>query len=274
VASQQPQPSPQRGGISISTLVIASLAAAAAAYVVSRIWGAGTLFGAAATPVIVALVSEALRRPAEKLPPISVVLPGGSTPTEDAAADPAAAPARAGTATTDRPAIVLPHEPPDRPAIVVPDDVPPAAFTAPRTVYSTSHRNRWRIALLTGLAAFAIVAVVYTITDLASGTSVTGSGSSSLFDCSTRRHRASTTSADPTTSTSTTQARTTTTRVTRTVTVPATTSAPTVTVTTPTTTATTPATTTPAVPATGQAAPDASTTAAPPADPAAPAATP
>jgi hypothetical protein len=54
----------ESSGLSISTLIIASLSSLAAALLVSRIWGGGTLIGAAATPVIVALVGEALHRPA------------------------------------------------------------------------------------------------------------------------------------------------------------------------------------------------------------------
>src|SRR4051795_13784136 len=53
-----------RTGLSVTTLMIASLSSLAAALVVSKIWGGGTLIGAAMTPVIVAVVSEGLRRPA------------------------------------------------------------------------------------------------------------------------------------------------------------------------------------------------------------------
>ena len=62
--------------ISLQTLIVASLASAAAAFAASRIWGTGTLMSAAITPVVVALVSEFLRRPvqtvaatARKIPP-------------------------------------------------------------------------------------------------------------------------------------------------------------------------------------------------------------
>ena len=54
-------------GLSVSTLMIASLSSLAAAVVVSRLWGGGTLIGAAMTPVIVALVSEGLNRPAKAI---------------------------------------------------------------------------------------------------------------------------------------------------------------------------------------------------------------
>jgi hypothetical protein len=47
------------------TLIVASLASVSSALVVSHIWGPGTLVGAAVTPVIVTLVSEALQRPAK-----------------------------------------------------------------------------------------------------------------------------------------------------------------------------------------------------------------
>ena len=54
-------------GISIQTLAISAAAAVAAAVIVPMIWERGTLFATAMTPVIVALVSEGLRKPAEKI---------------------------------------------------------------------------------------------------------------------------------------------------------------------------------------------------------------
>ncbi len=58
-------------GVSLETLIIASLASAAAAYAASWIWGTGTLISAAATPVVVALVSEFLHhaRPRRRVEP-------------------------------------------------------------------------------------------------------------------------------------------------------------------------------------------------------------
>jgi hypothetical protein len=53
---------------SATTLVVGSVSSAAAAVVVHEVWRAGTLLGAAATPVLMALFAEALRRPAERLP--------------------------------------------------------------------------------------------------------------------------------------------------------------------------------------------------------------
>ena len=53
--------------LSVRTLAIASVAAAAAAIITSQFWTAGTPIAAAITPVIVALVSELLHRPTEKI---------------------------------------------------------------------------------------------------------------------------------------------------------------------------------------------------------------
>ncbi len=65
------------GGISLETLIIASLASAAASFAASRIWGTGTLISAAATPVIVAFVSEFLRhaRPRQRVRPPAPIRP-------------------------------------------------------------------------------------------------------------------------------------------------------------------------------------------------------
>src|SRR5687767_10055843 len=53
--------------LNMRTLVIASSASAAAALLTSQLWIAGTWIAAAMTPVIVALVSEMLHRPTERI---------------------------------------------------------------------------------------------------------------------------------------------------------------------------------------------------------------
>ncbi len=53
--------------LDLRTLVIASLASAVAAIVVSRIWASGTPIAAAATPVLVTLLKEVLDRPTSKI---------------------------------------------------------------------------------------------------------------------------------------------------------------------------------------------------------------
>jgi hypothetical protein len=53
--------------LNMRTLTIASAASATAAAVTSQLWIAGTWIAAAVTPVLVALISEALHRPAERV---------------------------------------------------------------------------------------------------------------------------------------------------------------------------------------------------------------
>jgi hypothetical protein len=119
------------GGISLQTLIVASAASASASFAIARLWGPGTLIGAAAAPVIVALVSEALRRPLQ-----SATATARRLPTARAAA------------------------------------VHPAA---------NPWLHRWRLALVTGLLAFAIILGVYTVPDLLAGHSITGNGQPTTF---------------------------------------------------------------------------------------------
>jgi hypothetical protein len=64
-----PAPPPARGGggLQVSTLVAAAIASVVAATVVSHFWQAGTIMATAMTPVIVALVKEAVERPARRV---------------------------------------------------------------------------------------------------------------------------------------------------------------------------------------------------------------
>lgn len=50
-------------GLSVTTLVIASLSSIAAALFIHKFWTGGAILGAGITPVIVALVSESLKKP-------------------------------------------------------------------------------------------------------------------------------------------------------------------------------------------------------------------
>ena len=55
----------------MTTLVAAAVASVVAATVVSRLWQAGTVWATAMTPVIVALVKEAVERPAKRVSSIA-----------------------------------------------------------------------------------------------------------------------------------------------------------------------------------------------------------
>lgn len=123
---------------SLVTLAIASASSVVAAVLVSKIWGPGTIIGAAATPVIVTFVGELLKKPAEKITVVRV--------------------SPSGTQVHER-------TPPP----------PPGEEFSERSV----HRSRRRplvIALATGLAAFAIGALVLTTSELVFGDASVASG--------------------------------------------------------------------------------------------------
>src|SRR4051794_21021644 len=191
-------------GIELTTLFLSAVASAAAAYITSRIWAAGTLFSAAVSPVIVALVKEGLRRPTEKV--VEVV--------------PAALPARSRWTRTgaDAPGLVPEDPPPPAPEPVDPAAphvvLPPvvAADHGPVNVYSTrSRRLRWRVAVITGLLGFAVCVVLFTVPELIAGQSIgrSSSDATTIFGGSSRHHSTkTTTSTTGTTSTTETTATT------------------------------------------------------------------
>ncbi|MEA2323949.1 MAG: hypothetical protein QOD81_3799, partial [Solirubrobacteraceae bacterium] len=142
-------------GVSVATLLIASASSLAAAIVVSRVWGGGTLIGAAVTPVIVALVSEGLRRPAQVVTTVRE--------TRSARYDPVAEGRRGmseGDLETARPAR--------------------AGAGPQRTVHRAAARParsrvRLGLAVATGLAAFVVAGVVLTGSELVFGNSAVSS---------------------------------------------------------------------------------------------------
>jgi hypothetical protein len=130
--------------LSIRTLLIASVASAAAAVVTSQFWIHGTWIAAALTPVIVTVVSELLHRPTEAV---------------------------ARRITTDR-TVVLPDDP-ARPG--------PGPISDQVKVYggsgARSSRKKFAVGLVVGTAAlaFAIGAAALTLPELIGGQSI-GSG--------------------------------------------------------------------------------------------------
>ena len=176
--------------ISVQTLLIASIASAVASFLASRVWGSGTLVSAAATPVIVALVSESLRRPVQVVAQTARKLP--SVPGDGRDAD--AAPQSVG-------------EP-------VAEDASPPGATGAQT---QAGRPRWRWAVVTGLLAFAIVVAIFTVPDLLAGRSITGDGQPTTFfggSSSSNDHETSTTTTSTPTTTITRTASSTTTATT------------------------------------------------------------
>src|SRR3954453_16992091 len=215
-------------GIELTTLFLSAIASAAAAYVTSKIWAPGTLFSAAMSPVIVALVKEGLRKPTEAV--VNVVPTVVPTPSRwsrtgaDQAGlvpeDPAPRPARRrGSAAAPPDAAHPPPRPAGGagPAAAPPERVDPAAphvllppvgagDAGPVRVYSTRGRRlRWRLALITGLLGFAICVVLFTVPELIAGSSVgRGSGHATTLFGGPRHHSSSTSTTTSTTQTSTT----------------------------------------------------------------------
>ena len=169
-------------GVSLQTLLISSLAAVAAATIVPLFWEQGTIIATAMTPVVVALVSEALRKPVER---VSTVAPRVARRSGTGAAvrrfDPDASrtrrPERVG-ARGEGPERFEPL-PPGRRA-----EAPPPRSDDPFGLRAADRprRPRLKIALATGALAFVIAAVVVTASELALfGGSVSSDRRTSIF---------------------------------------------------------------------------------------------
>jgi hypothetical protein len=179
------------GGLSLQTLIVSSAAAVTAATLVPLVWQQGTLFATAMTPVVVALASEALRRPAER---ITAVTPRVTRRTATGAAVRRFEPDAARTRRPDRvgargdgperfeplPAEVRGEAPGRRS-----DD--PFGLRAP----GRTRRPRLKLALATGLLAFLVAAAVVTASELTIfDGSVSGErGKTSLFGGAQSRDR-------------------------------------------------------------------------------------
>lgn len=212
--------------ISLETLIIASLASAAAAFAASRIWGTGTLISAAVTPVVVALVSEFLRRPvqtvaatARKVPTVQT-LPAVDKRTIAAPEDPHRVSGDPEIRSEPR---ALPGQARPRRRVEPPAAITPNVDPGTITYYgkADSWRPRWRPALVTGLVAFAIVVALYTVPELLAGRSITGNGQPTTFfggSANVKKKTSPTTTVTTTTptTTATKTAPTTTTRATST----------------------------------------------------------
>jgi len=162
------------GGIDLLTLAITAVASAGAAYVTSEVWAPGTLASAAITPVLVALIKEALAKPADvvtRAVPVRGVV-RSSTPGD---------------------------APPAPPGQV---DERVAQHGEIQGSSKSFGRRAWQTAIVTGLLGFLVAAVIITVPELVSGKSVTGSGGKTTL---LGGHRKSATPATTTTTTTPTQ---------------------------------------------------------------------
>jgi hypothetical protein len=185
----------KKSGLSVQTLAISALAAVAAAVIVPMIWEKGTLIATAMTPVIVAVVSEALSKPAEK---ITAVAPKvvKRTATGAAVRDPQRfepLPPRESTEVFEP----LPPSERDREQALPGDD--------PFGLRAEARRpgHHWRIAVATGVAAFAIAVAGLTMSELVLGGPATKSSGRTTFigggdDRKTEETPTATPSAEPT----------------------------------------------------------------------------
>jgi len=141
------------------TLTIASVASASAAAVTSQLWIAGTWIAAALTPVLVALISEGMHRPTERI-------------------------ARAWTSEREMRATQAATPTRREPTTVSGSAGPVRVYrqSGPRTTMLTKRRIAIGTVAATAAIAFVIGIVALTTVDLVSGGSVgKGSGRSTLF---------------------------------------------------------------------------------------------
>ena len=154
--------------LSIRTLIIASVASATAAIVTSLFWVRGTPIAAALTPVIVALVSELLHRPTER------IAERLTTETAALSRETDVLPEAAGAGP---PPPREEHDP--RPAREAPAREPGRSGEPEYRVYRSapagpSRDIPWRAILVTAAAAFLIAAAALTLPELIAGQSVGG----------------------------------------------------------------------------------------------------
>jgi hypothetical protein len=172
----------QKSGLSLQTLLISAAAAVVAATVVPMIWEQGTIFATAMTPVVVALVSEGLRKPVQH---VSAVAPRVARRSGTGAAVRRSAPAAARTREPER--VGARGEGPERFDPLPPhlrEDAPAVSGDDPFGLRKASRtpRPRLKIALITGLLACVIAAGVVTASELALfGGSVSSDRKTSLF---------------------------------------------------------------------------------------------
>lgn len=171
-------PTPRSGSVDLPTLITTAVASAVAAYLTSKIWAPGTLAAAAFTPVLVALLKEALIKPAEvvtRAVPVRGVVRSASAVGEPEAGRPAG---------TDSPEAIEAR----------------IAQLGEAPGHSRPGRRRaWQVAIVTGLLGFILAAVIITVPELVSGNSVFGGDRDTTFF--SKKHSSSTPATDTTTTT-------------------------------------------------------------------------
>jgi hypothetical protein len=181
----QPRGRQDERHLSIRTLVIASLASLFAALVTSQFWRAGTPITAAITPVLVALISELINRPTEKIVQ--------RLTTEGAPVRPA------------RPRYGRAPDPADRRAREPEDALASGQVSVYGRPTRTSRRKiAFGVVLATGVLGFAAAAVALTVPELITGHSIVKDNRKSTIFGGHHKKKASRQETTPTTTTPTT----------------------------------------------------------------------
>jgi hypothetical protein len=173
------------GGLSLQTLVVASAASVTAAMVTARLFPAGTIYASALMPVIVAVASELLHRPANR---VSAMREQRRTMTREARRlQTARVPGEAASPLRGAPEWVQGDDPPE-PGFAsttngnghAHDPLAGVAIHG-RTRRPGRPRIHAKVVIATGLAAFAIGAAVLTLPELLFGGSLTSTHDTTYF---------------------------------------------------------------------------------------------
>ena len=181
----------QRDGLSLQTLVIAAVASGIAAVLTSHVWKSGTAVAAAMTPVIVALVKEALQRPLEServRRPVSRVSEIATA--RRAVAGVAAARTEAAQRQSAGYGSNVPPPPPppagqngDQGLETAGDELlsPRRNYVSGSGGITQRRRLHVKLAIVTGLLAFVIAALVLTLPELLFGGAVSSNHRTTIF---------------------------------------------------------------------------------------------
>ena len=153
------EPRPQTG-LSVHTLLIAGAASAAAAFIIPLFWRPGTVFAAAMTPIIVAVVTEGLKRPTETVKSVASSRRTAGWEYEREDFDPLAPPP--------------------------PEDLEALPATTTQRTFQSSRGFRltprqWKIALATGALAFVLAVTFVTASELLAGEKVGSTSNPTTF---------------------------------------------------------------------------------------------
>jgi hypothetical protein len=188
-------------GIDVTTLFLTACASAAAAYTCSKIWAPGTLASAAFTPVLVAVIKEALAKPTQA---VARAVPVRGVVRSASAGEPGH-PEASWSAASGGEQLGGDHAP------AAPYADPAARVAQPGEIqyHGTGRRMRgWRLAIVTGLLGFLICAVVFTVPELVAGGSAAGGGRETTLFGGGRQHNRPAPAVTTQTTTTTTPERT------------------------------------------------------------------